>query len=184
MRGQVFEKVGVNVTMCGHLQPQFKDATTRAGRIAGNFRPAAFTRSTVFNRRPRAQNLRYPAHESCCFGGGSDLTPNFPTTAEDTASFHDAPARAPAILPRGRVSRIQGSMRPVLLSAESGGAARSRWKSSSISWRVPIRLQTSHRARPWGRRSSAVLPKIVARRRTGARMPHARDQLLVKPWAT
>jgi len=70
-------------------------------------------------------------------------------------------------------------MRPVLLSAASGGAARSRWIFfDQLASADPLADFAFVRA--VGEAFLGVFPKIVARRKDAAFDAHARDQLLVK----
>jgi coproporphyrinogen III oxidase len=93
MRGQVFEKVGVNVShVWGTLQPQIKTQIPGAEESQGNFQACGISLvAHMYNPYVPAvhMNLRYLRTSRAWFGGGSDLTPTFPN-AEDTASFHDA----------------------------------------------------------------------------------------------
>jgi coproporphyrinogen III oxidase len=93
MRGEVFEKVGVNVS---HVWGSFPK--TAWGQIAGaaesQGRFVACGISLVAHMSnpyvPAVHmNLRYLRTSLAWFGGGSDLTPTFPFD-EDTAQFHDA----------------------------------------------------------------------------------------------
>jgi coproporphyrinogen III oxidase len=93
MRGEVFEKVGVNVShVWGTFAPQLHAQIPGADASGGRF--AASGLSLVahpFNPYVPTvhMNVRYLHTSRGWFGGGSDLTPTFPF-AEDTAQFHQA----------------------------------------------------------------------------------------------
>jgi coproporphyrinogen III oxidase len=93
MRGEVFEKVGVNVSHVWGIFP--KEAWAQvAGAAESEGRFMACGISLVSHMAnpyvPTVHmNLRYLRTSRTWFGGGSDLTPTFPF-AEDTAAFHAA----------------------------------------------------------------------------------------------
>jgi coproporphyrinogen III oxidase len=93
MRGEVFEKVGVNVShVWGVMPPEGRAQLPGAAESGGRF--VACGLSLVAHMAnpyvPAVHlNLRYLATSRSWFGGGSDLTPAFPQ-AEDTADFHAA----------------------------------------------------------------------------------------------
>jgi len=93
MRGQVFEKVGVNVShVWGTLAPQLKSQIPGAEESQGKFQACGISLvAHLMNPYVPAvhMNLRYLATSRAWFGGGSDLTPTFPNE-EDTAAFHAA----------------------------------------------------------------------------------------------
>ena len=93
MRGQVFEKVGVNVSHVWGVFPQESRAQV-AGAEQSDGRFSACGISLVAHMaNPYVpivhMNLRYLTTSRTWFGGGADLTPTFPF-AEDTAAFHAA----------------------------------------------------------------------------------------------
>ncbi len=130
MRGDVFEKVGVNVS---HVWGRFAAEVPRT-----RFPGAAEIRRPVRRLRHLAgrahvqslcaavhMNLRYLHTSRAWFGGGSDLTPTFPFD-EDTAGFMTRCEHACEAYRPGAYQRIQGVVRPLFLSAASAGAARRR----------------------------------------------------------
>ena len=93
MRGQVFEKVGVNVShVWGVLPPDARGQVSGARESEGRFSACGISLvAHMCNPYVPAvhMNLRYLATSRAWFGGGSDLTPTFPFE-EDTAQFHAA----------------------------------------------------------------------------------------------
>jgi coproporphyrinogen III oxidase len=93
MRGQVFEKVGVNVShVWGVLDPKFRGQIPGAETSEGHFVATGISLvAHMFNPYVPAvhMNLRFLRTSRSWFGGGSDLTPTFPFD-EDTADFHAA----------------------------------------------------------------------------------------------
>ena len=97
MRGDVFEKVGVNVShVTGVLPPEARAQVSGADRSDGRFTACGISLvAHMMNPYVPAvhMNLRYLATSHAWFGGGSDLTPTFPFE-EDTQEFHAALRRA------------------------------------------------------------------------------------------
>jgi coproporphyrinogen III oxidase len=97
MRGEVFEKVGVNVShVWGVLLPAAHDQVAGAHASDGRFVACGISlvAHMVNPYVPAVHlNLRYLSTSRAWFGGGSDLTPTFPF-AEDTEAFHGALRRA------------------------------------------------------------------------------------------
>jgi len=93
MRGDVFEKVGVNVShVWGVFPQQAWGQVAGAEQSEGRFVACGISLvAHMCNPYVPAvhMNLRYLRTSHAWFGGGSDLTPTFPF-AEDTAAFHDA----------------------------------------------------------------------------------------------
>jgi coproporphyrinogen III oxidase len=97
MRGEVFEKVGVNVShVWGAFEPKFRDQIPGAQESEGRFVACGISLvAHMTNPYVPAvhMNLRYLHTSRGWFGGGSDLTPTFPFDT-DTAFFHAALERA------------------------------------------------------------------------------------------
>lgn len=93
MRGDVFEKVGVNVShVWGALDPKFRGQIPGADQSDGKFVATGISLvAHMYNPYVPAvhANLRFLCTNRGWFGGGSDLTPTFPFD-EDTAAFHAA----------------------------------------------------------------------------------------------
>jgi coproporphyrinogen III oxidase len=93
MRGDVFEKVGVNFShVWGQLEPKFRGQIPGAEAADGQFVACGISLvAHMFNPYVPAvhMNLRFLCTSKSWFGGGSDLTPTFPFD-EDTATFHEA----------------------------------------------------------------------------------------------
>ena len=97
LRGQVFEKVGVNVshvwgTLASEAHAQVAGARESQGRFVAC--GISLVAHMVNPYVPAVHmNLRYLRTSKAWFGGGSDLTPTFPFAA-DTGDFHAALKRA------------------------------------------------------------------------------------------
>jgi coproporphyrinogen III oxidase len=93
MRGEVFEKVGVNVShVWGALSEQARAQVAGARESDGQFMAGGISlvAHMVNPYVPTVHmNLRYLRTSRAWFGGGSDLTPAFPFE-EDTQAFHQA----------------------------------------------------------------------------------------------
>src|SRR3984893_4980497 len=93
MRGQVFEKVGVNVShVWGVFSEQARGQIPGSEESEGRFVACGISLvAHMWNPYVPAvhMNLRYLRTSRGWFGGGSDLTPTFPFE-EDTATFHNA----------------------------------------------------------------------------------------------
>ncbi|MES2215313.1 MAG: oxygen-dependent coproporphyrinogen oxidase, partial [Pseudomonadota bacterium] len=92
MRGNVFEKVGVNIsTVYGEFTPEMQKQIPGADQDPGFFATGV---SLVSHMRsplvPAAHfNTRYIVTTKAWFGGGGDLTPLYPNQ-EETDMFHNA----------------------------------------------------------------------------------------------
>jgi coproporphyrinogen III oxidase len=93
LRGEVFEKVGVNVShVWGVLPPESRAQVAGADLSDGRFTACGISlvAHMVNPYVPTVHmNLRYLATSRAWFGGGADLTPTF-AFDEDTAQFHAA----------------------------------------------------------------------------------------------
>lgn len=93
MRGRVFEKIGVNISVVkGTFSPEFRQAIPGGEAARGRFWAAGI--SVVAHPCsplvPAAHmNTRMIVTDHCWFGGGTDLTPTFPDE-EDCRAFHAA----------------------------------------------------------------------------------------------
>ncbi len=182
MRGEVFEKVGVNVShVWGVLAPEARPQVAGAGESAGRFVACGISLvAHMANPYVPAMhmNLRFLATSRAWFGGGSDLTPTFPF-AEDTAEFHAAleaactrlrPDAYPEYkawcdryfyLPHRQEPRGVGGIFFDDLTAGAGGAEFGF-------------------VRAVGEAVLAVYPRLVARRKDTPYDAAAREQLLLK----
>ena len=97
LRGQVFEKVGVNVShVWGVFSEQARDQVAGAHESEGRFVATGISLVAHLSNPyvPAVHmNLRYLRTSRGWFGGGSDLTPTF-EFAQDTREFHLALQRA------------------------------------------------------------------------------------------
>jgi coproporphyrinogen III oxidase len=93
MRGEVFEKVGVNVShVWGEFSPAARAQIPGAEESGGHFIACGISLvAHMANPYVPAvhMNLRFLATSRAWFGGGSDLTPTF-EFEEDTRDFHGA----------------------------------------------------------------------------------------------
>ena len=93
MRGEVFEKVGVNFShVWGEFSPQARAQVPGASESKGSFIATGISLVAHMSNPyvPTVHmNLRYLRTSRGWFGGGSDLTPTFPFP-EDTELFHAA----------------------------------------------------------------------------------------------
>ena len=111
MKGQVFEKVGVNVsTVHGTFAPDFAASINGASADNPGFTATGISLvAHMANPHVPAvhMNTRFLVTSKAWFGGGGDLNPPIPY-AEDTAQFHEAfqaacDAHDPAYYPRFKV---------------------------------------------------------------------------------
>ncbi len=107
MNGQVFEKVGVNVsTVGGAFSPDFAQTVHGAGESPEFFATGISLVAHMANPHVPAvhMNCRFLVTQKRWFGGGADLNPPIPY-AQDTAAFHASMQSAcdlndPAYYPR------------------------------------------------------------------------------------
>ena len=182
MRGEVFEKVGVNVSHVWGVLPvesraQVAGADASAGRFVacGISLVAHMTNPYV----PAVHlNLRYLSTRRAWFGGGSDLTPTFPM-AEDTQAFHAALRQAcDAYRPGAYKEYKEWCDRYFYLPHRQeprgvGGVFFDELASADS--RADFDL-----VRALGEALLHVYPQIVARRKDTPYDGQAREQLLVK----
>jgi coproporphyrinogen III oxidase len=93
LRGDVFEKVGVNVSHVWGLFPKEAWGQVAGAEESGGRFTACGISLVAHMANPYVpavhMNLRYLTTSRTWFGGGADLTPTFPF-ADDTADFHAA----------------------------------------------------------------------------------------------
>ena len=93
MRGEVFEKVGVNFSHVWGTFPEAARAQVAGAETSGGRFLACGISLVAHMTNPYVptvhMNLRYLRTSRAWFGGGADLTPTFPFE-EDTAQFHAA----------------------------------------------------------------------------------------------
>jgi coproporphyrinogen III oxidase len=182
MRGQVFEKVGVNVShVWGTLAPQMKAQIPGAEESDGRFQACGISLvAHMMNPYVPAvhMNLRYLSTSRAWFGGGSDLTPTFPN-ADDTAAFHDAL--------RGACDTYRpDAYREFKEACDKYFYLPHRQEARGIGGIFFDQLSSGDAAadfafvRAVGEAFLGVFPKIVARRKDVVFDTAARDQLLVK----
>lgn len=182
MRGEVFEKVGVNVShVHGVLATEARGQVAGAKESDGRFVACGISLvAHMANPYVPAvhMNLRYLSTSRAWFGGGSDLTPTFPF-AQDTEDFHAALRRAcdgyrPGVyqeykewcdryfyLPHRQEPRGVGG---IFFDDLAGPDARADYAF----------------VRAVGEALLQVFPRIVARRKDTPYDPQAREQQLVK----
>jgi coproporphyrinogen III oxidase len=108
MKGQVFEKVGVNVsTVGGAFSPDFARSIHGAAEDPSFFATGISLVAHMSNPHVPAvhMNTRFLATTKRWFGGGADLNPPIPY-AEDTSDFHTALREACDAHPPGDYDRF------------------------------------------------------------------------------
>ena len=109
MKGEVFEKVGVNVsTVGGTFAPEFAKTMHGAGDDPSFFATGISLVAHMANPQVPAvhMNMRFLATEKRWFGGGADLNPALPND-EDTRDFHGAMQAACDAEPSGDYPRFK-----------------------------------------------------------------------------
>lgn len=109
MKGQVFEKVGVNVsTVGGSFSPEFAKTIHGADENPNFFATGISLVAHMANPHVPAvhMNTRYLVTQKNWFGGGADLNPPLPYD-EDSADFHAAMKSACAASPSGDYDRFK-----------------------------------------------------------------------------
>jgi coproporphyrinogen III oxidase len=182
MRGQVFEKVGVNVShVWGKLAPQMQAQIPGAAESEGKFQACGISLvAHMMNPYVPAvhMNLRYLSTSRAWFGGGSDLTPTFPNS-EDSAAFHEAL--------RGACDTYRpDAYREFKEACDKYFYLPHRQEARGIGGIFFDQLSSGDAAadfsfvRAVGEAFLGVYPKIVARRKDTVFDAAAREQLLVK----
>jgi coproporphyrinogen III oxidase len=182
MRGQVFEKVGVNVShVWGTLAPQMQAQIPGAAESEGKFQACGISLvAHMMNPYVPAvhMNLRYLSTSRAWFGGGSDLTPTFPNS-DDSAAFHDAL--------RGACDTYRSdAYREFKEACDKYFYLPHRQEARGIGGIFFDQLSSGDAiadfsfVRAVGEAFLGVFPKIVARRKDTVFDAAARDQLLVK----
>ena len=182
MRGDVFEKVGVNVSHVGGVfPPKARAQVAGAEESEGQFVACGISLvAHMFNPYVPAvhMNLRYLRTSRAWFGGGSDLTPTFPFV-EDTAQFHEALREAcDSYRPDAYREFKEGCDRYFYLPHRQeprgvGGIFFDDLSSADLSADFAF-------VRAVGEAFLRVFPQIVARRKDTPFDDDAREQLLVK----
>jgi coproporphyrinogen III oxidase len=185
MRGQVFEKVGVNVShVWGAFAPQH--ARAEAGGLAAREADGGFIACGIslvahmVNPFVPAvhMNLRYLLTNQEWFGGGADLTPTFPFD-EDTADFHAALREPCEVYQPGTYQRLKEWCDKYFYLPH-------RQEPRGVGGIFFDELSSGDRdadfafARGVGEAFLQVYPKLVARRLNTPYDDAARERLLVK----
>ena len=169
MHGQVFEKVGVNVsTVWGEFSPEFR------AQIPGAADDPRFWASGIslvaHMRSPRVPaahfNTRMLVTTEGWFGGGGDLTPmrlEQPEAVEDAAAFH---AAFRAACDRHDRSTMRNSRNGAtgIFSCRTGMNRAARAASSSTAFAPPDVARDFAFVRDVGEAFLDVFPRIVRRR--------------------
>lgn len=182
MRGEVFEKVGVNVShVWGTLPQEALSQVSGARESQGSFVACGLS-LVAHPTNPYVPavhlNLRYLATSRAWFGGGSDLTPTFPF-AEDTAEFHAALKGACEAYRPGAYAEYKAWCDRYFYLPH-------RQEPRGVGGIFFDDLDGGDRAadfafvRSVGEALLSVYPRIVARRKDHAYDADARDKLLLK----
>jgi coproporphyrinogen III oxidase len=180
MRGQVFEKVGVNIsTVYGTFSPEFAKSMPGAAEDprfwASGISLVAHMRSPLV---PAVHmNTRHIVTTKGWFGGGGDLTPTFPVEA-DTADFHGAFKAAcdshdPDYYPRFKKWCDEYFFLPH--RGEPRGVGGIFYDNLATAWEADFAF-----TQDVGRAFLDIYPKIVRRHMNEAWTPEQREALLQK----
>jgi coproporphyrinogen III oxidase len=182
LRGEVFEKAGVNVSHVWGTLPQEAWGQVSGARESQGAFVACGLSLVAHPRNPYVPtvhlNLRYLETSRAWFGGGSDLTPTF-AFAGDTAEFHAALRQACDAYRAGAYDEYKAWCDRYFYLPH-------RQEARGVGGIFFDDLASGDRGadfafvRSVGEALLAVYPRIVARRKDSAYDEVARDKLLLK----
>lgn len=186
MRGRVFEKVGVNISVVqGRFSPEFRAQIPGAADNDGKFWASGIS-LVAHMRSPLVpavhMNTRHIVTSRGWFGGGADLTPMFFDTAEtatDKADFHNAfkqacDAHDPAYYPKFKDWCDTYFYLPHRQEPRGVGGIFYDWLDTG-DWSRDFAF-----TQDVGRAFLNIYPQIVRRRMEEAWTPEQRDHQLVR----